>query len=318
MTVVGGSPIGSQEDLAKKKIDKKKVLAFAAIAALLLLFVTLSNPGWFTPQTSLPAQDNQDIFTVSDAIDVAKTPAGPDSDGDGGTSIATVTINVISVNDAPVANDDYTYTTLSNPIWIDALENDNDAEGDVLQISSVSPTPDGTASIENGGTVIVFTPKDGFAGDTYFTYSVSDGTSMSTGNVFVHVYPFKFGKILSPVGDGDHEFQQGDTANVRFKLTDQNNDEVLNAMVILQIQQVNAANNPIGPIMNATSAGGSNDDNIFRYSSSAKLYQYNLKTDTMAIGKWALYVYLIDMSTQPATYILLENSPIDHIAQPYS
>lgn len=236
------------------------------------------------------------------------------SDGNGGTSSATVTITVISVNDAPVANDDHAYTTLSNPVWVKVLANDIDVDGDALHVTSVGSTTDGITSIANGGTAVVFTPNDGFAGDTHFTYSVSDGSLTSTGTVFVHVYPYRFGQIQSPVGDGDHQFQQGDTANVRFKLMDQNNNEITNATVILQIQQVDASNNPIGPLMNATSAGGSNDGNYFRYSSSAKLYQYNLKTDTMAVGKWALYVYLIDSSTQPPTYVLLENAPIDGIS----
>jgi hypothetical protein len=236
------------------------------------------------------------------------------SDGNGGTSTATVTITIISIDDVPVANDDHAYTTLSNPVWVNVLANDVDVDGDVLHVTSVGSTPDGTAAIVNGGMAVVFTPNDGFAGNTHFTYSVSDGTLTSTGTVFVHVYPYRFGHIQSPVGDGDHQFQQGDTANIRFKLTDQNDNEITNATVILQIQQVDASNNPIGPLMNATSSGGSNDGNYFRYSTSAKLYQYNLKTDTMAPGKWALYVYLIDSSMQPPTYILLENAPIDGIS----
>jgi hypothetical protein len=60
--------------------------------------------------------------------------------------------------------------------------------------------------------------------------------------------------------------------------------------------------------MEATSAGGSNDGNLFRYSNS--FYQYNLKTDTMEIGKWALYVYLLDGDDQ----ILMEDAPIDGIS----
>lgn len=236
------------------------------------------------------------------------------SDGNEGTSTATVTITIISVNDAPVANNDYAYTTLSNPVRINVLANDVDADGDALHVASIGPTQDGTISIEDGATALIFTPKDGFAGDTQFTYSVSDGTLTSTGTVFVHVYPYRFGHIQSPVGDGDHEFQQGNTANIRFKLTDQNNAEITNATVILQVQQVDSANNPIGPVMDATSSGGSNDGNYFRYSTSAKLYQYNLKTDAMAPGKWALYVYLIDTSVQPPAYVLLENVPIDGIS----
>jgi hypothetical protein len=236
------------------------------------------------------------------------------TDSNGGMSNASATITVISVDDAPTSNNDSAYTTLGNPVWINVLSNDTDVDEDILRVTSIGPILHGTASVVNSGSAIVYTPDDGFAGDDQFTYTVSDGTLTSIGTVSVHVYPFKFGHIQSPVGDGSHEFQQGNTANVRFKLTDQNGNEVTDATVILQIQQVDSSDTPIGPLMDATSSGDSNDGNYFKYSASGTLYQYNLKTDTMAVGKWALYAYLIDSSTQPSTHILLENAPIDGIS----
>ena len=65
-------------------------------------------------------------------------------------------------------------------------------------------------------------------------------------------------------------------------------------------------------MLNATSAGGSNEGNLFDYSGS--WYQYNLKTENMTEGEWALYVYMIDTTTDPATEVLLEDQPIDGIS----
>ncbi|MBK8900370.1 MAG: tandem-95 repeat protein [Anaerolineaceae bacterium] len=97
-------------------------------------------------------------------------------DSRGGSSIATVTIEVITVNDAPTANDDNaTATEESGTILIDVLANDEDVDvGDVLTITLVS-TPDngGTAVLNNDQ--IAYTPASGFVGTEAFTYTISDG-----------------------------------------------------------------------------------------------------------------------------------------------
>jgi VCBS repeat-containing protein len=242
---------------------------------------------------------------------------GPDSfqyivtDGNGGTAIGTVSITVQPENDLPVANDDFAFTTLEAPVLVRVLLNDSDIDGDSLTvIQPVGGASTGTVAIADGGQAVIYTPGTDFAGTDQFTYTVSDGEGgIATATVTVEVYPARFGHLQPPVGgSGTHEFEQGNTANVRFKLFDEAGQEIKDAAVILMIQQVDSSNNPIGPVMEATSAGGSNDGNLFRYSNS--FYQYNLKTDTMEIGKWALYVYLLDGDDQ----ILMEDAPIDGIS----
>ena len=51
-------------------------------------------------------------------------------DGNGGTDIATVTVTVNPVNDAPVANDDTAETNEDTAATVDVLDNDGDTEGD--------------------------------------------------------------------------------------------------------------------------------------------------------------------------------------------
>jgi len=99
---------------------------------------------------------------------------------------------------------------------------------------------------------------------------------------------------------------------VRFKLKDEAGHDIVDAVVYLQVQKLDNDNNPIGDVMNATSAGGSNEGNLIRYSSSG--YQYNLKTDNMDVGRWALYVYLVDFDQSPPQPILMEDAPIDGIS----
>ncbi|MCU0785444.1 MAG: Ig-like domain-containing protein, partial [Verrucomicrobia bacterium] len=105
------------------------------------------------------------------------------------SDIATVTLTVTPVNDAPLANDDSTNTLEDVSVTIPVLANDSDVEGSPLTLTGASTT-NGTAIIS--GTKIVFTPATNFSGLAVFTYTVSDGVNASTGNVTV---------VVSPVND---------------------------------------------------------------------------------------------------------------------
>lgn len=98
------------------------------------------------------------------------------SDGNGGTATQTVTLNVTSVNDAPIATDDRVTTQAGQTVAIapaTLLANDRDVEGDTLQITGVSGAINGRVERENSGT-IRFTPNTGFTGEARFTYTVAD------------------------------------------------------------------------------------------------------------------------------------------------
>ena len=235
------------------------------------------------------------------------------SDGNGGFAAGNVGITVTQANDAPGAEDDYAYTTLSQPVLVKVLDNDSDVDSLSLNVGSVGTPSHGTVTIKPDGKGVIYTPQTGFHGLDQFTYSVTDGSLSDTATVTVKVYNIKFGHLQPPVGgSGNHEFEQGNTASVRLDLKDASNHDIVDAKVLLFVQQLDADNMPVGPVMNATSAGGSNEGNVFDYSSS--WYQYNLKTDSMTVGKWALYVYMIDETTDPATWVLLEDQPIDGIS----
>jgi Ca2+-binding RTX toxin-like protein len=111
------------------------------------------------------------------------------SDGQGGSSTATVTVNVAAVNDAPVAADNSVNATEDTPLVLSAaslLANDSDVDGNTLTITSVGNATHGTVQL-NGGNV-VFTPAANYSGPASFTYTVADGqggTATATVNVTV-------------------------------------------------------------------------------------------------------------------------------------
>jgi len=113
------------------------------------------------------------------------------SDGNGGTDTATVTVNVGSVNDGPVANDDSTSTDEDTAIILGVADivtpNDTDLDGDTLVISAVSNPSNGSVVLNPDGTV-TFTPDANFNGTATFDYTISDGNGgTDTATVTVNV-----------------------------------------------------------------------------------------------------------------------------------
>jgi VCBS repeat-containing protein len=97
------------------------------------------------------------------------------------SGIATVTITVTQVNDAPVAfNDEYSVAedavlTIAAP---GVLANDTDAEGDALTVVLVTDVLNGTLDFNADGS-FTYTPDANFFGTDTFTYLVTDGTGES-------------------------------------------------------------------------------------------------------------------------------------------
>src|SRR6185503_7421845 len=101
--------------------------------------------------------------------------------------VATVTINVAPVNDAPVAGSDTASTLEDTGVVVDVLANDSDVENDLLVITGFSTT-NGTIAIVDGA-FIVFTPGTNYYGTVVFSYTISDGVYSATSSVTVTVIP---------------------------------------------------------------------------------------------------------------------------------
>ncbi|WP_374944747.1 tandem-95 repeat protein, partial [Sphingomonas sp.] len=101
----------------------------------------------------------------------------------------TLTITVTGVNDAPVANADTLSATEDTPATFAAsmlIGNDTDVDGEPLTLVSVINGTGGSVSLNTDGT-FTFAPDTDFNGAATFTYTVSDGTTSTTGTATVNV-----------------------------------------------------------------------------------------------------------------------------------
>jgi VCBS repeat-containing protein len=102
-----------------------------------------------------------------------------DSDGFVLTNIATVTINVQSVNDPPNAIDDSGYSVaednnLTVPGSVGVLANDSDADGNILTAVLVAQPAHGNVVLNAAGG-FTYVPHNNFSGFDSFTYRATDG-----------------------------------------------------------------------------------------------------------------------------------------------
>ncbi len=123
-------------------------------------------------------------------------------DGRAASAPATLLVTARNINTDPVANDDGVATLENESIAIPVLDNDSDANGDALTLDSVTQPEDGSGEVTIEGASVRFTPAEGFAGESAFTYSVSDGRGgVASATVLVTV-----------VGINDPPTAQDDTA----------------------------------------------------------------------------------------------------------
>jgi hypothetical protein len=108
---------------------------------------------------------------------------------DGELDSAPDTVTITAGNNPPVANDDTATTVAGEPVLVDVLANDTDADGDTLTVSAVTqPATSGSVAIVGEGAAVEFTPADGFDGEAAFTYTIDDGNGgTDSANVTVTV-----------------------------------------------------------------------------------------------------------------------------------
>jgi VCBS repeat-containing protein len=162
------------------------------------------------------------------------------TDGTAQSNVATVTIVVRAVNDAPNAADDSAQTETDTPLNINVLANDRDPERDDISIGGLSDPAHGTATLNNDGAVRYAPDTDdylGIPGYRYtrsdpFTYTVTDGNGgTDTATVTITVTDTKASDapvITSPANnsiDTDGSFTVSGTAepNTDIELFDGGN-----------------------------------------------------------------------------------------------
>lgn len=96
-----------------------------------------------------------------------------------------------STNAVPVASDDFASVLADSPaITVPVLNNDSDADADLLRVQRVSPAVQGQVSITADGMGLSYRPAAGFTGTDTFAYGVTDDKGGSDeGVVTVEVRP---------------------------------------------------------------------------------------------------------------------------------
>jgi VCBS repeat-containing protein len=112
------------------------------------------------------------------------------NDGAADSGVASVTINIASVNDAPVAVNDAVTTTMNTPVVVSVLANDYDVDGGTLAIVSFAQGANGAVT-NNGNGTLTYTPNFNYTGSDIFSYTITDGqggTNSATVNLTVNAY----------------------------------------------------------------------------------------------------------------------------------
>ncbi len=171
---------------------------------------------------------NEDgTFTYTPAANYNGTDSFTYTADDGTTTgtVATVSITVTAVNDAPAAVDDSFTFDEDNSLSASVLSNDVDVDGNSLTVALVDGPTNGTLTLNTDGT-FTFTPTADFNGTDSFTYTATDGTATSnTATVSITVTPVND----APVANND-SYSIGEdstlTGNVMSNDTDVDGDTV--------------------------------------------------------------------------------------------
>jgi VCBS repeat-containing protein len=130
--------------------------------------LTLNSDGSFT-YTPSPNYNGVDGFTYKA------------NDGSADSNVATVSITVTPVNDAPVAANDSYSTAEDTPLTVSApgvLANDTDVDGDALSAVLVNGPAHGTLTLNANGS-FTYSPASNYNGADSFTYKANDGSADS-------------------------------------------------------------------------------------------------------------------------------------------
>ncbi len=185
------------------------------------------------------------------------------SDGNGGTSTATVSVTVDAVNDPPVANMDSITTDEDSPVDIPVLANDTDVDGDPLTVTAAD-APNGTVTINADGTVI-YVPDANFNGTDTITYTISDGQGgFSTSTVEVTVTATNDAPVTTPIAPQNDNDADVINLSVASNFSDVDGDMLSFAAAGLPAGlAIDAAGNITGTIDPDASQGGPGSDGIY-------------------------------------------------------
>ena len=160
------------------------------------------------------------------------------SDGHGGTDSGHVTVNIVCVDDAPVANDDTTTVTEDTATDVTAaiLANDTDIDGDTLVVSEVANAASGTVDLVGG--VVTFTPAANACGTGIggFDYTADDGAGgTDTAHVIVNITCVNDAPVATD--DSASGTEDGDIVVTAFDMLGNDSDVEGDALSVTAVEQ---------------------------------------------------------------------------------
>jgi gliding motility-associated-like protein len=207
VTPVNDAPVAhAQSVTTQEDVEKTIILTGSDVEGSPLTFVIVTPPSKGT-LTDLGGSGASQKYTP------ALNYTGSDSftfrvnDGSLNSNIATVSITITPVNDAPVANDDITVTTDEDtPVTFNIIENDEDVDGTInpssVDLDPSTPGEDKTRTIPGEGTytvnasgLVTFTPVLNYNGTTTpINYTVKDDLGALSNEAAISV-------LVNPVND---------------------------------------------------------------------------------------------------------------------
>ncbi len=153
-------------------------------------------------------------------------------------STATVNINIIGENDAPIATDDTANTTEDMPFNGDIATNDSDIEGDnlMVNVTPIMPAQNGSLTLLASGSY-TYTPNQDFYGTDSFTYEICDDGNpvmCDTASVTINITPVNDAPV--PMPDTLYMFANSTIQhNVLLNDSDIENDNLTAAIIPMVI-----------------------------------------------------------------------------------
>ncbi|KZN77556.1 ExeM/NucH family extracellular endonuclease [Pseudoalteromonas luteoviolacea] len=126
----------------------------------------------------LSYSDTQVSFTPSANFVGEATISYTITDGNGGTATATLSVNVIAKNQAPIATNDTANTLEDQSVTVSVLNNDIDENMASVKITNAALSS-GLGQVSYSDSAITYSPTENYHGTAQITYEISDEAGLS-------------------------------------------------------------------------------------------------------------------------------------------